>query len=85
MKYLVEINVMPHKVLLDPQGKAVTDGLKRIGFDAVSQVRVGKRITLELEAVSESAAAAMAEEACKKLLANQVMEYYEFRISENAN
>lgn len=84
MKYLVEINVMPHKALLDPQGKAVTDGLKRIGLDKVQQVRVGKRITLDLEAANANEAKAMAEDACKKLLANQVMEYFEIQVNEVA-
>ncbi|MDX5320686.1 MAG: phosphoribosylformylglycinamidine synthase subunit PurS [Bacteroidota bacterium] len=84
MKYLVEINVMPHKALLDPQGKAVTNGLKSIGLSDVEQVRVGKRITMELEAADANAAQALAEEACKKLLANQVMEYFEIQVAEHA-
>lgn len=84
MKYLVEINVMPHKALLDPQGKAVTDGLKRIGLNNISQVRVGKRITLDLDASNADEARAMAENACKKLLANQVMEYFEIQVNEVA-
>ncbi|MBI1221968.1 MAG: phosphoribosylformylglycinamidine synthase subunit PurS [Bacteroidetes bacterium] len=84
MKYLVEINVMPHKALLDPQGKAVTNGLKSIGLTQIDQVRVGKRITLELEADTAADAEAMAENACKKLLANQVMEYFEIHVAEHA-
>ncbi len=85
MKYLVEINVMPHKALLDPQGKAVSNGLKSIGLTAIDQVRVGKRITLELEAADANAAEALAENACKKLLANQVMEYFEIHVAEAAH
>lgn len=84
MKYAVEINVMPHKALLDPQGKAVANGLKSIGLSAVEQVRVGKRITLEVQAASSTEARELAETACKKLLANQVMEYYEIQVAENS-
>jgi len=50
MKFLAEINVMPLKALLDPQGKAVTHSMKNIGFNEVSNVRIGKHITLEIEA-----------------------------------
>jgi phosphoribosylformylglycinamidine synthase len=68
---------MPLKELLDPQGKAVLGGLQNLGLTSIQDVRVGKHITLQLEAGSESAARAAAEEACKKLLANPVMEFYE--------
>ena len=85
MKYLVEINVMPHKALLDPQGKAVSNGLIRIGLTQIDQVRVGKRITLTLEAANAAEAESLAENACKKLLANQVMEYYEIHVAEAAS
>jgi phosphoribosylformylglycinamidine synthase subunit PurS len=80
MKYIAEINVMPHKNLLDPQGKAVTGGIHSMGMKEVDNVRVGKRITLEIEADSENTARDKAELACKKLLANPVMEYYEIAV-----
>ncbi len=68
---------MPLKNLLDPQGKAVLSGLSNLGLTNVQDVRVGKHITLQIEADSEVAAKAIAEEASKKLLANAVMEYFE--------
>lgn len=80
MKYIAEINVMPHKNLLDPQGKAVSGSMAAIGLPQISNVRVGKHISLEIEAESESDASQKADEACKKLLANQVMEFYEITI-----
>ena len=55
MKFSAEINIMPLKALLDPQGKAVTNSMHKIGFNEVSNVRVGKHITLEIEAESEEA------------------------------
>ena len=81
MQYSVEINVMPLKELLDPQGKAVEHGLHNLGFDA-SNVRIGKHMTFKIEAASKEEATAKVDEACKKLLHNQVMEYYEFVVSE---
>ena len=77
MIYNVQIKVMPLKDLLDPQGKAVMGGLKNLGISAVEDVRIGKHITLQIEARSQDEAQAFANEACKKLLANPVMEFYE--------
>jgi len=77
MIYNIQIKVMPLKNLLDPQGKAVLSGLSNLGLTSVQDVRVGKHITLQIEADSEAAAKAIAEEASKKLLANAVMEYFE--------
>ncbi|MBC7652134.1 MAG: phosphoribosylformylglycinamidine synthase subunit PurS [Deinococcales bacterium] len=77
MIYNIQIKVMPLKNLLDPQGKAVLSGLSNLGLTSIQDVRVGKHITLQVEADSEEAAKAIAEEASKKLLANAVMEYFE--------
>lgn len=80
MVYNVQIKVMPLKDLLDPQGKAVQSGLSNLGINSVKDVRVGKHITLQVEAESEEAAKAIADEASKKLLANAVMEFYEIEM-----
>lgn len=80
MKFNVQVKVMPLKELLDPQGKAVISGLGNLGFKNVEDVRVGKNISLQIEAASEEEAKKIAEEASKKLLANPVMEYYEISI-----
>jgi len=80
MKYTVAINVMPLKDLLDPQGKAVLGGLHNLGLSQVNDVRIGKRITLDVEATDEAAAKQIAEVAATKLLANQVMEHFEISI-----
>lgn len=77
MIYNVQIKVMPLKDLLDPQGKAVLGGLKNLGLSAVADVRVGKHITLAIEAETEAAARQIAQEASQKLLANPVMEFFE--------
>lgn len=83
MKFTAEIDIMPLKALLDPQGKAVAAGMKKIGFADVNKVRVGKHITMHFEAANKEAAEKMTEEACKKILANPVMESYEFRVEES--
>jgi len=68
------------KDLLDPQGKAVQAGLKNLGLNNVNDVRIGKHITLQIEADSEEQAKALADDASKKLLANPVMEFYEIEM-----
>jgi phosphoribosylformylglycinamidine synthase len=78
--YNVQIKVMPLKDLLDPQGKAVLGGLKNLGIESVEDVRMGKHITLQINADSKDKAKKLADEACKKLLANPVMEFYEIEM-----
>jgi phosphoribosylformylglycinamidine synthase subunit PurS len=80
MKFNIQVKVMPLKELLDPQGKAVMTGLGNLGFKNVGNVRIGKNISLEVDASSKEEAQQIAEEASKKLLANPVMEYYEIEI-----
>ena len=71
---------MPLKELLDPQGKAVMTGLGNLGFRNVNDVRIGKNISLQVDAATREEAMQVAEQASKKLLANPVMEYYEIII-----
>ncbi|MBN2681012.1 MAG: phosphoribosylformylglycinamidine synthase subunit PurS [Bacteroidales bacterium] len=80
MKFFAEINVMPLKALLDPQGKAVNNSMHNIGFTSVENVRIGKHITFEIEAESKKQAEEKVEQACKKILSNQIMESYEFAV-----
>ena len=82
MKFNAEINVMPLKALLDPQGKAVTASMHNIGYKTVENVRIGKHITLEIEADDKKQAEEKVEKACKEILSNQIMEFYEFTLTE---
>lgn len=82
MTYTVQVTVMPLKELLDPQGKAVIGGLQNLGITAIQDVRIGKSITLQVNAENEEKAKQVAEEATKKLLANAVMEYFEIHIQQ---
>lgn len=82
MKYKAEIDIMPLEALLDPQGKAVTASMGNLGLSEIENVRIGKHITLEVEAADEATANTKVDEACKKLLANQIMESYTFKLEE---
>ena len=80
MKFIAEINIMPQKALLDPQGKAVSANLKNIGLEACGKVRIGKHITMEVNASSEVEAENLVKDACEKLLINPVMEAFEINL-----
>ena len=82
MKFSANITIMPLKALLDPQGKAVTGSMKNLNLHEIVNVRIGKHITLEVEADSKEIALEKAETACKKLLANPIMETYEIALSQ---
>ena len=82
MTFTAEINIMPRKELLDPQGKTVVNNLDHIGVEGVTDMRIGKHITMTLEANSEDDAREKVNTACEKLLANIIMETYEFTLHE---
>ncbi|MEI8192246.1 MAG: phosphoribosylformylglycinamidine synthase subunit PurS [Flavobacteriia bacterium] len=80
MKFKAEIDVMPMEALLDPQGKAVTLAMSTIGLSEIQGVRIGRHIRLFVEADSMENATQKVDQACKQMLANQIMESYEFSI-----
>lgn len=82
MKFIAEIDIMPHKELLDPQGKTVVNNLKHLDLEGIHDVRIGKHVTMQLDADSEAEARAKVETACQKLLANQIMEHFHFTLLE---
>ncbi len=81
-KFKAEIDVMPHDALLDPQGKAVSNSMKNLSLPEITGVRIGKHISLVVEAGNKADAEKKVDEACKKLLCNQIMEKYQFTIAE---
>ncbi|GAA5220676.1 phosphoribosylformylglycinamidine synthase subunit PurS [Membranihabitans marinus] len=81
MKFIAEIQIMPHAELLDPQGKTVTKNLPNIGIHAIDKVRIGKHVELEVEAADEAEASEIVDQACQKLLVNTIMEKYEFTLA----
>jgi phosphoribosylformylglycinamidine synthase len=80
--FKAKITVTLRKSILDPQGKAVEHSLKSLGYDRIKDTRIGKYIELIIDAKSKEDAFVTAEEACKKVLANPVMEDYSFEITE---
>ncbi|MDQ3021825.1 MAG: phosphoribosylformylglycinamidine synthase subunit PurS [Bacteroidota bacterium] len=77
------INILIRKTILDPQGKAVEHSLKSLGFVSIEDTRVGKFVELQINTKSKEEAEKISEDACKKLLANSVMEDYSFEVFEN--
>ncbi len=82
MKFIAEVNVMPLKALLDPQGKAVGMTMHNTGFSEISNVRVGKHITFEIEAANREIALERVNEVCSQMLANPVMEGFDYQVTE---
>ena len=82
MKFKADIDIMPLEALLDPQGKAVSKSMSNLGLNEVSNVRIGKHITLQVDANSKDEASDKVSQACDKLLCNKIMESYKFELSE---
>jgi phosphoribosylformylglycinamidine synthase PurS subunit len=76
----VRVFVTPRKGILDPQGRAVESSLQSLGFKNVSGVKVGKYITLEVDARTASEARDEARKMCEALLTNPVIEDYRFEV-----
>jgi phosphoribosylformylglycinamidine synthase subunit PurS len=76
----VEITHLPG--IADPQGATIERSLPALGYPNVSQVSVGKSIRLVLEAADEGAAQAQVDEMCQRLLANPVIERYDYEVTE---
>jgi phosphoribosylformylglycinamidine synthase len=80
-RYIAHVNVMLRPLVNDPQGLAIAGGLQSLGFAGVQTVRAGKRIDITLDAASESEASTAVREMCQKLLANPVIEDFEFEVA----
>ena len=79
----VRVYITPKKGILDPQGVAVERSLPALGFDGVTDVRVGKFIELQLpDGTPAEQARDEVDEMCRKLLANPIIEDYTFTIDE---
>lgn len=82
--YHVRVYVTLRPSVLDPAGVAVQSGLKNLGYDNVSQVRIGKYMELTLTADNEAIAREQVDRICDQLLANPVIENYRFELTEAA-
>ena len=72
----ISATVTLKKEVLDPQGKVVNQTLKNMGYDSIVNVRQGKYFDIELDETDKEKAKKIAEEICKKLLTNIVIEDY---------
>ena len=80
MKVTAEIDIMPHKELLGPQGKTVAKNMKHLHIDSIEDIRIGKHILMQVEADGEAAIREKVDTACIKLLANMIMDSYTFEL-----
>lgn len=78
--YKALVNVTLRKSILDPKGKAAREALHNLGHKSISDVRIGKYVEINIDAATESDARDIANEACSKLLANEVMEDFTVNI-----
>lgn len=79
---LVKFFIKPRKGVLDPQGRAVAENLKSLGFDKVSNVFVGKYIEVYIDQMDPQKAKELAVSMAKKALVNDLIEDYELEIVE---
>jgi phosphoribosylformylglycinamidine synthase PurS subunit len=75
----VSVLVRPKPGILDPQGEAVQNSLRHLGF-SVGEARIGRLVDLEVEATNEAEARAQVEKMCAELLANPLIESYEIEL-----
>jgi phosphoribosylformylglycinamidine synthase len=85
VKFKGSVFVSPRKDILDPQGVAVKNALTSLGFGDVADVKVGKYLTVKMEAADRDAASKALREMCDKLLANPITEEYRLEIEPDAD
>ena len=76
----VKVFVTPRKGILDPQGRTVEQSLRSLGFANVSDVKIGRYITLNIDAKSADEARTAASKMCQQLLANPNIEDFRFEV-----
>lgn len=80
--FKAEVDVMLRPAILDVQGKTVENALRSLGHSNAGHVRIGKHITLEIDAASYDEAVDIAREIAGKVLSNPVMEDFEVTVTE---
>lgn len=80
MSFIASVNVMLKEGIADPQGQTIERALPALGFTGVDEVRVGKRIRLQVDASSQEEARERVEKMCERLLANPVIESFEVTV-----
>ncbi|MDQ3662612.1 MAG: phosphoribosylformylglycinamidine synthase subunit PurS, partial [Actinomycetota bacterium] len=76
-RYLAKVDVMPKDGISDPQGQTIERALPALGLVGISSVRVGKSISLQIDASDEDDARRRVDEVCARLLSNPVIESFD--------
>jgi phosphoribosylformylglycinamidine synthase len=79
---LIKFYIKPRKGILDPQGRAVAENLRNLGFNNVKDVKVGKYIEVYVNETDKEKAVEEAKEMAKKALVNEIIEDYQFEVVE---
>ena len=82
MQFLATVRVVLKPTVNDPQGLTVQSALRSLGFGSVTRVRVGKHLEVALQAADREEAAALVQEMCRQLLANPVIETFDYELAE---
>ncbi|MBX6343289.1 MAG: phosphoribosylformylglycinamidine synthase subunit PurS [Thermomicrobiaceae bacterium] len=80
-RWRAEVFVSLKPAVNDPQGLAIRDGLRMLGYDEVESVRAGKYIRVWLDALDQATAEARVAEMCERMLANPVIEEYRYLVT----
>lgn len=78
--YEAEIKVMLKKTVADPQGLTIKHALESLGFKNITEARIGKSVSICLDAKDKAQAQAQVKEMCQKLLANPIIEDFTFEV-----
>jgi len=78
----VRVTVLVKKGVLDPQGKTILGSLHQLGYKEVTDVKAGKVLELSLPRMGKAQLEKKVKEMCDKLLANPIIEDYEFEVAE---
>ena len=82
MIFHAEAIITPREGVLDTQGKAVEKTLTHLGYKGLEEVRVGRIVTMRIEAENSGAAAEAVKNLCQDLLANDLIETYKISVRE---
>jgi phosphoribosylformylglycinamidine synthase subunit PurS len=82
MQYKADIKIMPLKAMPDPQGNNIAELLQKAGYKNVNNVRMGKHMTLIIEAESKEEAMEQVNDLCNTILVNPLVEGYDYQIKE---
>ena len=83
--FKIDLNIMPIDSVLDPQGEAIENSLKNMSSISATDFKVGKKITFIIKAANKKKCSEIVVQLCEKLLVNEVIEKYTFKINDEKN